>query len=102
MSRKRITVLIKRPDEEPNEETIDNTLKALQDIVGGRIATLTVSSDAVIIYNDDGKVMKLKKNDAFLGFGIYGIYIIAGRRKDRLTTLKPKLREWLKRLFFAL
>ena len=62
-----IRALLVKPNETPREVWIDNTLEALQEAVGGLIQmTQPYSHDdtAVIICNEEGKLMNLEPNRA--------------------------------------
>ena len=57
----KIRAIIKRPDERYGHVTnISDTLKNLQNIVGGNIEALRITEDAVIICNEEGKLRGLK------------------------------------------
>ena len=59
---------------EIRELEIDNTLEALQKVVGGYIETVSVTTDVVAIVNEEGRILGLSPNvhlpgivgDAFL------------------------------------
>lgn len=59
---------------EIRELEIDNTLEALQKVVGGYIETVAVTTDVVAIVNEEGRILGLSPNvrlsgivgDAFL------------------------------------
>lgn len=53
---------------------VDNTLAALQTEVGGYIETVPIASDAVIICNEEGRILGLPYNCRFFrrGFRRYG------------------------------
>ena len=57
----------KKPGCAPELIDIDNTLKALQAEVGGYIETVTITSDAVIICNEEGRILGLPYNCRFVG-----------------------------------
>ena len=59
----KIRAIVKRPDEPYGHVTnISNTLKNLQNIVGGHIQVVPLTGDTVIICNEDGKLQGLDKN----------------------------------------
>ena len=56
-------VIIKRPCDQFGEEaTIPNTLKALQEAVGGYIETVTLDNGLVLICNEEGNLLGLPHN----------------------------------------
>ena len=59
----KIRAIIKRPDEKHGHVTyISNTLKNLQNTVGGPIETVPVGTSAVLICNEEGKIKGLPVN----------------------------------------
>ena len=52
----------KKPGCGPEIIEVENTLKALQREVSGYIETVTISSDAVIICNEEGRILGLPDN----------------------------------------
>lgn len=72
----------KKPGCAPELIDIDNTLKALQAEVGGYIETVTITSDAVIICNEEGRILGLPYNCRFVGVDFVGTILVVGRNKD--------------------
>lgn len=64
-------VIIKEVGKPPRIEEIENTLQALQKLVGGYIETVTLHNDVVLICNEEGKLQGLPQN-----FGIGGDVIV--------------------------
>ena len=58
----KITVLVKRVEEDFKVESIDNTLEAFQKFVGGYIEVLNMGSGIVAIMNEEGKLKDMKAN----------------------------------------
>lgn len=73
-----IRVIVKEPGKSPEIRWVDNTLEALQKIVGGLIETVTLAADLVIICNEEGRIMDLPDNCTLYGFNFVGPIIIAG------------------------
>ena len=72
----------KEPGCEPELIDIDNTLKALQTEVGGYIETVTIASDAVVICNEEGRILGLPDNCRVCGVDFVGTIRVVGRNKD--------------------
>lgn len=72
----------KKPGCEPEIIEVENTLKALQDEVGGYIETVTIASDAVVICNEEGRLCGLPYNCRFVGVDFVGTILVVGRNKD--------------------
>ena len=75
----------KRPGEPGKVITIDNDLKALQEYVGGYIETFTFSSDAVVICNEEGRILDLPYNVTFLGHRFCGPILFVGTKDGEFT-----------------
>lgn len=82
-----IHIIYKAPGLPPEPREIPNTLEELQALVGGRIETVTLASDAVIICNEEGRLRHLPFNCRFLGVGFVGPLVIAGVRDDSFADL---------------
>ena len=78
-------VVAKIPGEPAEIIEIDNDLKALQEYVGGYIETFTFSSDAVVICNEEGRILDLPYNVTFLGHRFCGPILIVGIKGDDFT-----------------
>lgn len=72
----------KRPGEAPEIIEVDNTLAALQAEVGGYIETVTIASDAVIICNEEGRILGLPDNCRVCGVDFVGTVLIVGTKGD--------------------
>ena len=73
-----IKVIIKHPGCIPYINWIPNELSALQDIVGGYIEVVNLTSDVCIICNEEGKLLDLDPNVKICGELFVGTIIIAG------------------------
>lgn len=78
--------LIKNPgDESFREIIIPNKLSLLQQMVGGYIETVTISTDACVICNEDGRVEGMPYNCEFCGINFVGPILIVGVDGDEFT-----------------
>jgi len=84
MPKNEIKVYVKRPGEPARPRVIPNTLEALQKIVGGYIETVSVTTDLVIICNEEGRLINLPYNCEFYGVDFVGTIIFVGRKEDEL------------------
>ena len=55
-------IIYKEPGKEPRTMIVPNTLKMLQDLVGGYIETLKIADNVVMIFNEEGKLLELEPN----------------------------------------
>ena len=72
----------KKPGAQPEIIEVDNTLAALQTEVGGYIETVTIASDAVIICNEEGRILGLPDNCRVCGVDFVGTVLIVGTKGD--------------------
>lgn len=89
-------VLWKVPGGQWQESTIPNALEALQEAVGGYIETLTLTSDKVIICNEEGRLKGMPHCCSILGIDFVGPVLIAGVKSDKFTNCPVSLQEWEK------
>lgn len=73
-----IRVLKFEPGEAPEEVTMPNALEAFQSAVGGYIETVGLDGGAVLICNEEGKLLGLSANRCVGGDTIAGTFLIAG------------------------
>lgn len=57
-----MTILFKAPREVAEVREIPNTLKALQELVGGYIEATPFDGDLRLVVNEEGKLMRLEPN----------------------------------------
>lgn len=67
-----MTVVYKEPGCAPEVREIGNTLRDFQTCVGGYIETITLATDAVIICNEEGRLMGLPHNCIFVEWSFAG------------------------------
>lgn len=82
-----IRVLKLEPGKVPEEVTMSNTLEAFQSAVGGYIETLELDSGAVLVCNEEGKLMGLPANRQVGGDTIAGTFLIAGSADGEFCSL---------------
>lgn len=74
----------KKPGAQPEIIEVDNTLAALQTEVGGYIETVTIASDAVVICNEEGRILGLPDNGRVCGVDVVGTVLIVGTKGEEL------------------
>lgn len=62
MKTNKILAIVKEPGEKARAHYIENTLEALQGIVGDYLEAVTISDQAVILCDEEGKLKGLKPN----------------------------------------
>lgn len=91
--------LYKAPNERTRLIDIDNTLEALQKAVGGCIETVTFTSDACVICDEDGRLKGLPFNCKLCGRDFVGPVLLVGVDGDEFTDIYKA--ECVARLFFG-
>jgi len=74
----KIRILKVEPGKEPEATEIDNTLRAMQETVGGYIQLVPFERDACIVCNEEGKLFGLEVNRRFGSDILVGTFFIAG------------------------
>ena len=78
-------VIVKEPGVPAKWRWVDNDLKALQEAVGGYIETVTITSDAVLILDEEGRLKGKEYNMTLLGVDIVGTFLVVGKKEDEFT-----------------
>lgn len=78
----------KKPGAQPEIIEVENTLKALQTEVEGYIETVTISSDAVVICNEEGMLCGLPFNCWFFDMPFVGTILVVGRDRDEFCDVR--------------
>lgn len=73
-----INILIKKPGLPPHFATVRNELPYLQAVVGGYIECFRITTDCVIICNEEGKLMGLPYNCTLVGEQLAGPIVFVG------------------------
>lgn len=85
---KKIKVVVVEPGKRPYVKEIENSLKAMQEIVGGYVEVVYPFDDAVgIMVNEEGKLLSLPLNRALCANGvpydiIFGTFFIFGLNNE--------------------
>lgn len=100
-------VLVVEPERRPEVREIDNSLKAMQEIVGGLIQPIYLDDSVVLICNDEGKMINLPMNRGLRDKGgqiydiVSGTFFLCGipADSDHFTSLTQKQIERYKERF---
>lgn len=88
---KKITVVYVPVDGQPEVREIDNTLKALQEVVGGRIEAIPLLPDLTIIINEEGLILNLRHNVLWRGHYLRGdVLVTKGDEDGEFVSLSPE------------
>ena len=71
-------VFVKEPGMDPEEMQIENTLEALQNLVGGFIEVVPMAADAAIVVNEEGIIRDLPYNTCYCGQFLFGTMVFVG------------------------
>ena len=88
-------VIIKQPGKEPEVAEIENTLPALQQVVGGYIETVTLATDCCIICNEEGRLEGLPYDLTFCGVSFVGPILVVGIDGDECSSLDKQQIDFL-------
>lgn len=87
----KIKVIVVVPDKHPEVKDISNDLRTMQSIVDGQIEEVFLDDDAVLICNEEDKLMNLKANRCVGNDIIAGTFFIAGDDgSDELVSLNEE------------
>ena len=79
---RKVSVIIKRPGQKPYKTNISDSLKNLQNTVGGNIETVTLREDMTFIINEEGRLLGLPYSCTVCGIDLYGTVIVIGVKRD--------------------
>ena len=82
----KIAVAVKKPRKDVYYEIIDNTLEALQEIVGGWIEVVPFG-DKVVICDEEGRLKGKEPNCSIAGVSFVGTIVVAGTDGENFTSL---------------
>lgn len=81
-------VIKKEVGNSPELVEIENSLEALQQAAGGYIETLTFSTDAVLVFDEEGKIKNRPVNVKLFGEELVGTILVVGVNGDEFSDLK--------------
>ena len=105
MKEKEIKVLMVEPGKAPEVTTIKNELESLQDAVSigagerGLIEIITISEDACILCNEEGKLIGLEPNRRLGDDILCGVFYVTGNSEEDLASLSDDLVEEYSKVF---
>ena len=88
-------IIVKNPGQNPHYEWTDNTLKALQNIVGGYIEAVTLASDLALICNEGGRIYGLPLNCNICGVTFVGTIIAVGVNGEEFDDVPISINEFI-------
>ena len=100
---KKIKCIVKRPDEQFGHVcNILDTIKNMQDTVGGFIEAIYLDNGAVLICNEEGKIRDMPYNFTHrqmlgaipLQYPIFGTVIVCGIAEDEFDDVPIDFNEW--------
>ena len=103
-------VLVVEPERRPKVREIDDSLKAMQEIVGGYIQPIYPFDDPIaLVCNDEGRLMNLPANRGLRGEDeklydiVFGTFFLCGAPadSDHFTDLTPEQIEQYQRRFYT-
>lgn len=83
----KIKVIAKLPNTMPYVTWVSNSLQDLQKFVGGHIEVVPLTTDTVVICNEDGRLKGLEHNCEICGIDFVGDIIICGVDGEEFTDI---------------
>ena len=102
-------VLVVEPERRPEVREIDDSLKAMQEIVGGYIQPIYLDNSVALVCNDEGKLMNLPANRGLRNKSgqmydiVFGTFFLCGTPadSDHFTSLTPEQIERYQKRFYT-
>ena len=101
-------ILVVEPERRPEVREIDDSLKVMQQIVGGLIQPIYLDDSVALVCNDEGKLMALPPNrglrdkDGQMYDIVSGTFFLCGAPADgdHFTSLTPEQIEQYRKMFY--
>ena len=93
-----IKAYCKRPGEVPRSVWVTNSLKNLQNYVGGHIEVVTIATDCCIICNEEGRILKMPHNCTVAGIDFVGDILFVGISGENFSDMPIEFKDF-KRMF---
>ena len=102
-------VLVVEPEQRPEEREIEDSLNAMQGIVGGLIQPVYLDGSVVLVCNDEGKLLDLPTNrglrdkDGQIYDIVFGTFFLCGSPADcdHFISLTPEQIEQYRKMFYT-
>lgn len=92
----KIRAIAKRPDSGWYVTNVANNLPNLQKWVGGYIETVTLTTDLVIVCNEEGRPRGLPYNCTICGVDFMGDILVLGVEGEEFAGCPLELKDWKK------
>lgn len=93
-----MTAIIKPPGQPTVIQEVENSLKALQELVGGYIEPVCLPGGICMIVNEEGKLLGLEPNFPLERDLIVGTAVFVGVDGDQFCGLSPAQQEYIRRM----
>ena len=93
-----MTAIIKHPGQPAVSQEVENSLKALQNLVGGYIETVSLPHGICMIVNEEGKLQGLQPNFRLDHDLIVGTAVFVGVDGDQFCGLSLAQQEYIGRM----
>ena len=102
-------VLVVEPEQRPEEREIEDSLNAMQGIVGGLIQPIYLENSVVLVCNDEGKLLNLPANRGLRDENgqmydiVFGTFFLCGApaNSDHFTSLTTEQIEQYRKMFYT-
>ena len=93
--RRKIRAIVKKPGEPIGHKiTLDNNLRAFQEVVGGPIETVTFLQGVTVIRNGEGRNRDLPENFRMMSETIHGAVAVVGVYGENFTNCPLNMETW--------
>lgn len=82
-----LRVLVNRSGLPLRAEVVENTLRSMQELVGGSIECVTVTEDLAIVCNEEGRIRGLSPSASILRIQFVGPVAFVGVSRDRFISV---------------
>lgn len=90
----KIRAVSKRPGQVPRSVWVTNSLKTLQNYVGGYIQAVPISQDCVVICNEEGRLFGFPHNCDVCGIDFVGDILFVGVKGEEFADLPVSFAEF--------
>lgn len=85
-----LRVLVNRQGLPLRAEVVENTLRSMQELVGGPIGCVTVTEDLAIVCNEEGRIRGLSPSASLLSIQFVGPVAFVGVRGEDFMSITRK------------
>lgn len=93
-----LRVLVNRSGRPIRAEVVENTLRSMQELVGGSIECVTVTEDLAIVCNEEGRIRGLSPSASILRVQFVGPVAFVGVRGEDCMNITRKVKRLVRQI----